>query len=147
MQSRNISIPKKQQGFTLIEIVIAIAVAAILLGGFIAYGSSTKDSARATKTVDVIRQISTAATTWGQSKSSYGSVSLSALQTGGYLATNVSANPYGGAFTVSGSGTTVTITSAGMTTNGCAQAIDLLTNDASSTPTCTSGTLSFSFGG
>lgn len=136
----------KQGGFTILELITVISIIAILAVGGFQYFRSSKETARTSKTVEVVRQIGTGAISWGQSRSTYSGISLSTLQSGGYVASNLSANPFGGAYTISGSGTTFTVTATTMTDNACAQAIDLLSSDTTATPTCTSGTLSATFG-
>lgn len=146
MRYRNISSKKKQLGVSILELVVYIAVASIVIAGAFRYYTAAKDNARVAKVAEEVREIGKAAVTWGQSRTSYTGVSLSTLQSGGYLASNISSNQFGGGYTISGSGTEFTITATSLTTNGCAQAIDMLSQDTTSTPTCTSGTLSATFG-
>lgn len=130
---------RKQRGFTLTEVMIAIGVIAIILLGVVGFGLRGSESAKVSKTIEQVREVATATVQWGAGKTGYDSVSLSTLKTAGYLASNISATPFNGPYVVTGSGGQITITSDFKNQTVCNKAIDLVTNDTSSTPTCSAG--------
>lgn len=139
-----------QKGFSLVELVIVIALMGLLMLAVINFGSTTIDGGKVGKALDQVRQIAAAAISWQSGRFNYNGITLNALETERYLPAGFGAlgNPFGGAYTVTGAGNRFTITVSNFPDNGlCLQALNKIRNDTIVAPTCAGTTLSATFGG
>ncbi|MCD6045132.1 MAG: hypothetical protein K0R48_295 [Gammaproteobacteria bacterium] len=85
----------KQKGLTLLETLLALAVAIIIVGGILLFFRSIQNSSNIAATIKTVGNISDAVRTYAQT-SSYapGSISLSTLQSQGLLTANDRVNPW-----------------------------------------------------
>ncbi len=92
-----------KSGFTLIELVAVIAVAAILFGAVMAAVKSTGDNGKVASTMDTLKSVQAAATGYYTDNSTFTGVTAAALAASGkYLPatfTGTGANAFGGDIT------------------------------------------------
>ena len=94
---------KKQNGFTLIELVLAISIIAVLIMA-VGTASGVRDAARAQAAAESIRTLRTAADSYIASGSmTYTGISIDGLKTSGFLPSGFAAagtNPWGGDYAI-----------------------------------------------
>lgn len=101
---------RTQRGFTLIELVIALAILAVLASAAIPYAATQIRNQAAEKVAREMLAIADAAKSFYVANAAW-PPSIAALETAGYLPSSWSAtNPFGNAYTIS-SGTTLTVAS------------------------------------
>jgi prepilin-type N-terminal cleavage/methylation domain-containing protein len=140
----------RQKGFTLTEIIIAIAVISLLILGGIQFGASVMNSGRVSKTADHVRQIASATINWSAGRYNYTGAALATLETQKLLPAGFTAagTPFGGTYGLTGAGNSFTVTVAGFPDNGyCLQVVDKISKDTSGVPSCAGTTLTAIFGG
>lgn len=139
---------RQQRGFSFTELVITLAVIALLVLGAVQGGMALTAMAKVSKTAEGIRQIAAATTNWGGGRFNYNGASLSTLETQKLLPSGFAAagTPFGGTYTLSGNGSRFTVTSAGFPEAGlCLQVLDKIERDTQSA-SCSGTTLTTTFG-
>lgn len=139
---------RREGGYTIVELTIALAVITILLVTIVMVGMNLSTGARVTKVADAVKQVAGAAVNWEASQYSYNGVTMNVLETAKYLPVGFTAagNPFGGAYTINGNGNSFTVTATNFPDNAtCQQAISKLQRDTAAVPTCAGTTLSAMF--
>jgi len=139
---------KYQRGFNFTELVISIAVMALLILGLVQVGTGVTSSAKVTKTSEGVRQIAAATINWGAGRFNYVGAALATLETQRLLPTGFSAagTPFGGTYALSGAASQFTVTTSGFPDNGlCLQVLDKIIRDTLSA-NCSGTTLTTTFG-
>ena len=95
---------KNQRGFTLIEIVIALTIMAVIGAGTIPYLKQKIDVARATKTAEEMKGWLEAGIAYYSATSAW-PADANTLVTQGYMTSTDLNTPYGGTYSLSVSGT------------------------------------------
>lgn len=137
---------RNQAGFSLIELTIVLGAIAAMLA-VITLGTGTINSSRLSTMERDVRTLQSAATAWAaqQASPTYSGVSLTALRNAGILPPNVSgSNPWGGAYTVSGTVTSFTVTSNANSATNCATLAARL-GPAAASASCAGSTLTVTF--
>lgn len=113
----------RQAGFTLIEIMFAVALVGIFAAVIITKISSADDTSKAQMIQDDVNQIIGAAKQWKGIKVSYAGITFAQL-TGSHLlredwANGAGINPVNGNYTIASNGQTVTVTATSLTDPLC----------------------------
>ncbi len=127
-------------GFSLIELMLVLGVIAVILAA-ISVGAAAVNSSRLSTTEQDIRTIQSAAAAWAaqQASPTFSGVTFSALRTANVLPPNASGNnPWGTPYTVSGTVTSVTITTDANTAGNCSALVARLQPNAASASCATS---------
>jgi len=110
-----------EQGFTLIELMLAVAVIAVLLGA-ITLGASAVNSGRLSTTEQDIMTLYKAGAAWAsqQANPTFSGVTMALLKSSGVIPNSISGNnPWGNAYTPSGTLTTFTVVTDVSTAANC----------------------------
>jgi prepilin-type N-terminal cleavage/methylation domain-containing protein len=117
---------KKQRGFTLVEIIVVIGIAAVLIGGALAFSGIATSSNSSLSMIRDITSIRTAAQSLYSGQGNYGTVNLNqqlitAQKVPGDLivAGSTITTPNGGTLTVTGNTTNITIAVTNLPTDVC----------------------------
>lgn len=143
---RHIRTRQRQGGFTLVELAIVLAVIGVIVM-VINMGVGTINTGRLSTAERDIRTLYSASTAWAsqQANPTYSGVTVTVLKTAGILPTNATGNnPWGNAYTVSGTVSALTVASDVSTAANCTTLSNRLAGAATST-TCAVSTLTVVF--
>jgi prepilin-type N-terminal cleavage/methylation domain-containing protein len=140
----------RQQGFSIIELTVVLAVAGMLIVGALVAANTVMSSMKANRYVSDIALMVTAARAWKGIGSSYKDLTVGDLVAMGRLPTDAATNPDGGTYTLVG-GTAVgetgqfTITTSEADSKTCENVLAQIQTQSEGTATCTDGNLSAVF--
>jgi prepilin-type N-terminal cleavage/methylation domain-containing protein len=140
----------RQSGFTLIEIAIVIGVVAIMALTVVQFGHVVTTGGKVTTLTKQLQQITAASLNWNSAHYNYNGISFSTLEGQKLLPPGFSAagNPFGGGFTLTGNGSSFTITADGIPDSAtCLQIMDKISRDTLTAPSCPGNVLTTTFGG
>jgi len=136
--------PKKAKGFTIIELLIVIAIIGVLVGIQYLRSSNAGDTARAQQIQDDIVQIMGAAKNWKGIRVNYAGITFAQLTGQTFLradwAGGVGINPEGGNYTVAAAGQNLTVTATGLQPAICG-AVASKMNGSVQAVACAGGTI------
>lgn len=152
MRVRGISMMKKQKGFTLLEVGLAIVVALLVIAAAAMAFTTQREKAQVKAAIEGINYVYQAAQDWAATRPNFTGVSCAVLTSQNLLPNIVGDctgdNPWGGNYTVavnSGNSARVTITLTNVPQGPGAQLVDKWTPFASATPTYASNTFTVVF--
>ena len=141
----------RQQGFSIIELTVVLAVAGMLIVGALVAANTVMSSMKANRYVSDIALMVTAARAWKGIGSSYKDLTVGDLVAMGRLPTDAATNPDGGTYTLAGGdGTAVavsqfTITTSEADSKTCENVLAQIQTQSEGTATCTDSNLSAVF--
>lgn len=136
---------QSQRGIGLLELMLSLAIIAILLVMATRYFASARQGQEVASAISMVQAISAASQSYFvANNNSWAGLAVSALKTGNYLPANASAaGPWGGTVSVTQSDTAnptaVTITIPNVPEAACNQLNGALKSQAISVPTCAAG--------
>lgn len=128
---------RRQAGFSLLEVILVLGIAAAIVAAILMVYGKYQDTARANMDVDDVRSLFSAADSYYKNQSSYTGVSMAVLNTANALPGRLENQPtytnvWGGTFnmgsasSVSGSGDLLVLTSDGLPMVACERLIAVL---------------------
>jgi prepilin-type N-terminal cleavage/methylation domain-containing protein len=147
----------RQGGFTLVELLVVMAIIAVISGALITLSENASSSQKQNTELANINMLKSAAMQFRRFRAQNGSaanlVSVTTLSSRNYniapLTTGTNQNAYGLTITIAGasSGPNFTITSDVGTATECAYFVEALAggNDVATAPSCTGGTVSITY--
>lgn len=136
---------KTMLGVTLLEIMLVLAIAAMVIVLSIKYYQSANSSSQANAIMGTLQSITAAAANISQGQGTYSNISNTTLQ--GVLPTSTFTAPWGGAVTFTGSAGAFTVSVAGAPTGVCTLVNPKLSADThtSNGSSCSGGALTYKY--
>jgi len=147
---------KSQQGIGLLELMLSLAIIAVLLVIATRYYETAKTGEQVNEAIGIVQAIRGASAQWAAGKPSYSGLNMSALYNYGLLPRSVGGgnndgvgtNPWGGNVSVTpiNSNAQVQVTLTKVPTQACNNLIGKLSYETPITPTCNGGNFVVTFG-
>lgn len=132
---------RKTQGVTLLEIMLVLAVAAMIIVLSIRYYQAANTSQQANAAMQLIQSVTAASDSLSQATGSYSTITTSTLKA--ILPASGMAAPWGGAVTVTGTATTITLTLPAVPSGVCAILTQNVKANANYTLSANCGTVTY----
>lgn len=143
-------LPKHQAGLTAVELIVGLAVLALVLLYAVPKVNSMYESKQEESLISDISMLVAGAKKMRGIRSNYTGVTCNAIVSQKYASmpftSCTGANPQGGDYTISASGSTLTVTATGLEANFCAR-VENAIKPSSTTASCSGGTLTTTFRG
>ncbi len=143
-------LPKRQAGLTAVELIVGLAVLALVLLYAVPKVNSMYESKQEESLISDISMLVAGAKKMRGIRSNYTGVTCNTIVSQKYASmpftSCTGANPQGGDYTISASGSTLTVTATGLEANFCSRVENAIA-PSSTTAACSGGTLTTTFRG